>query len=90
MKRNFFGIQDRDINTMTFIDRLNIFTKSGYTMDIQFTDEELVKEAISNPMQFGNDKVDPQFAAFRATQLLAQQLVGLQYLPVKEFSVMTK
>ena len=42
MKRNFFGIQDRDINTMTFIDRLNIFTKSGYTMDIQFTDEELV------------------------------------------------
>jgi hypothetical protein len=42
MKRNFFGIQDRDINTMTFIDRLNIFTKSGYTMDIQFTDNELV------------------------------------------------
>lgn len=54
------------------------------------SDEELVKEAVSNPMQFGNDKVDPQFAAFRATQLLAQQLVGLQYLPVKEFSVMTK
>lgn len=42
MKRNFFGIQDRDVNTMTFIDRLNIFTKSGYTMDIQFTDDELV------------------------------------------------
>jgi hypothetical protein len=42
LKRNFFGIQDRDINTMTFIDRLNIFTKSSYTMDIQFTDEELV------------------------------------------------
>ena len=42
MKRNFFGIQDRDINTMTFIDRLNIFTKSGYTMNIQFTDDELV------------------------------------------------
>ena len=42
MKRNFFGIQDRDVNTMTFIDRLNIFSKSGYTMDIQFTDDELV------------------------------------------------
>jgi hypothetical protein len=42
MKRNFFGIRDRDVNTMTFIDRLNIFTKSGYTMDIQFTDDELV------------------------------------------------
>jgi hypothetical protein len=42
MKRNFFGIRDRDVNTMTFIDRLNIFTKSGYTMNIQFTDDELV------------------------------------------------
>ena len=42
MNRNFFGIQDRDVNTMTFIDRLNIFSKSGYTMDIQFTDDELV------------------------------------------------
>ena len=42
MKRNFFGIQDRDINTMTFIDRLNLFTKSGYTIDIQFTNDELV------------------------------------------------
>jgi hypothetical protein len=42
MKRNFFGIQDRDINTMSFIDRLNIFTKSGYTHEIQFTKDELV------------------------------------------------
>lgn len=42
MKRNFFGIQDRDINTMSFIDRLNVFSKSGYTQEIQFTDDELV------------------------------------------------
>ena len=42
LKRDFFGLDGRDINTMTFIDRLNIFTKSGYTMDIQFTDAELV------------------------------------------------
>ena len=42
MKRNFFGIKDRDINTMSFIDRLNIFTKSGYTQDITFTGDELV------------------------------------------------
>lgn len=42
MKRNFFGIQDRDINTMSFIDRLNIFSKSGYTQEIQFTDDELI------------------------------------------------
>ena len=42
LKRDFFGLDGRDIDTMTFIDRLNIFSKSGYTMNIQFTDEELV------------------------------------------------
>ena len=42
MKRDFFGLSGRNVDTMTFIDRLNIFSKSGYTMPIQFTDEELV------------------------------------------------
>jgi hypothetical protein len=42
MKRDFFGLSGRDVNAMTFIDRLNLFTKSGYTMQIAFTDEELV------------------------------------------------
>jgi hypothetical protein len=42
MKRDFFGIKDQNINEMSFINRLNLFSKSGYTMDIQFTNEELV------------------------------------------------
>ena len=42
IKRDFFGIKDQDINEMSFINRLNLFSKSSYTMDIQFTDEELV------------------------------------------------
>jgi hypothetical protein len=42
MKRDFFGLSGRDVNAMTFIDRLNLFTKSGYTMQIAFTDDELV------------------------------------------------
>jgi hypothetical protein len=29
--RDFFGIRNRDVNTMPFIDRLNMFTKSQYT-----------------------------------------------------------
>jgi hypothetical protein len=41
MKRDFFGLSGRDVNAMTFIDRLNLFTKSGYTMQIAFTDTEL-------------------------------------------------
>jgi hypothetical protein len=42
MDRDFFGIADRNVNEMPFIDRLNIFTKSQYSATyIQFNDEEL-------------------------------------------------
>jgi len=40
MERDFFGLATRDINAMSFIDRLNIYTKSQYTADIQFKPEE--------------------------------------------------
>jgi hypothetical protein len=42
MKRDFFGINGRDINSMAFINRLNIYTKSQYTADITFSDQEKV------------------------------------------------
>jgi hypothetical protein len=46
MKRDFFGLRDRDVNKMAFIERLNIYTKSQYTMPIQFSAQEeiLVKK----------------------------------------------
>jgi hypothetical protein len=40
LDRDFFGIKFRDVNKLSFIDRLNIYTKSGGTMPIDFTDEE--------------------------------------------------
>jgi hypothetical protein len=40
MERDFFGLATRDINAMSFIDRLNVYTKSQYTADIQFKPEE--------------------------------------------------
>lgn len=41
MGRDFFGLKGRDINNMTFIDRLNVYSKSGYTLDnIQFNKKE--------------------------------------------------
>lgn len=41
MQRDFFGIKDRDANDLTFIDRLNLFTKSQYTATwINFNDIE--------------------------------------------------
>ena len=42
MKRDFFGLRDREINTMAFIERLNIYTKSQYTMPIQFSAQEQI------------------------------------------------
>jgi hypothetical protein len=40
MAKDFFGLAGRGINTMPFIDRLNIYTKSGYTLDISFNTKE--------------------------------------------------
>ena len=41
MNRDFFGLNERDINTLPFIDRLNIFTKSQYSLDgVVFSDIE--------------------------------------------------
>lgn len=40
MRRDFFGIGYRDINTLPFIDRANIYSKSQYTYDIEFSDRE--------------------------------------------------
>ena len=41
LDRDFFGIKTRDVNNLSFIDRLNIYTKSGGTIVINFTDEEV-------------------------------------------------
>lgn len=38
--RDFFGLKGRDINTMPFIDRLNLYTKGGVNLGIKFNDAE--------------------------------------------------
>jgi hypothetical protein len=56
MKRDFFGINGRDINSMAFINRLNIYTKSQYTATyIEFSTEEkaLVEKVMA--METWND-----------------------------------
>ncbi len=40
MDRDFFGIGRRDVNKMSFINRLNLYTKYDYTMPIQFGAKE--------------------------------------------------
>ena len=41
LDRDFFGIKFRDVNTMSFIDRLNIYTKSAGTTKVIFSPEEM-------------------------------------------------
>ena len=45
-KKGFFGVKENEIDGLFFIDRLNLYTKSSYTLPIKFNDEEtlLVKE----------------------------------------------
>jgi hypothetical protein len=41
MQKDFFGLAQRDINTLPFIDRLNVYSKSQYTLDsVVFSDFE--------------------------------------------------
>ena len=39
-QRDFFGIQNKDINGLSFIDRANIYFKNGTNFGIKFTPEE--------------------------------------------------
>lgn len=54
------------------------------------TDEELIQEGKSSHIPYADKPVDPLYVHFRALQLLAQQLVGLEYIPVNQFCVLTE
>ena len=47
--KGFFGVKEHEIDGLFFIDRLNLYTKSSYTLPVKFNDEEslLVKEVES-------------------------------------------
>jgi hypothetical protein len=51
LEMDLFGIQNKDVNDLPFIDRLNLFTKVGFIMidEIEFAPEELqfINETIS-------------------------------------------
>lgn len=41
LERDFFGIKNRDVNGLSFIDRLNIYFKTSNLTNINFSEEEL-------------------------------------------------
>lgn len=58
LDRNFFGIKDKDVNELPFIDRLNLFTKSDYTLDVDFNDAEKVLLEKVKAMETWQDALD--------------------------------
>ena len=40
MKKDFFGVSGKDLNDLSFINRLNLYTKSDYSLPIQFGAKE--------------------------------------------------
>jgi hypothetical protein len=40
MNKDFFGLRGRNVNTLPFIDRLNIYTKSSYSLPVAFNTKE--------------------------------------------------
>lgn len=42
MEKDFFGVNDKNINELNFIDRINLHTKGGASQIISFTPEETV------------------------------------------------
>ena len=41
-KRDFFKLEDRDINSLSLIDRINLYFKLGTRIKLRFTEEEMV------------------------------------------------
>lgn len=41
MEKDFFGINDTDISTLNFIDRLNLHSKCGVSLGVEFSEEEM-------------------------------------------------
>ena len=40
LKEDFFGVRGMDLNELKLIDRINLYTKCGTALDIEFSDEE--------------------------------------------------
>jgi hypothetical protein len=41
LERDFFGVKGKNLNELNFIDRLNLYTKGGVSLGIEFLKEEL-------------------------------------------------
>ena len=57
IKIDFFGVNNKDFNTLNLIDRINLFYKSSKSADISFYDAEWVIDEIDNLKSLDDVKV---------------------------------
>ncbi len=57
IKIDFFGVNNKDVNTLNLIDRINLFYKSSKTADISFVDAQWVIDEIDNLKTIDDVKV---------------------------------
>ena len=75
MERDFFGVKDKDLNELNFIDRINLHSKSGAIHAIQFDNEEyeLLKEVEQTESFDDVIEVSKKIEAFMREQLKQQK-----------------
>jgi len=82
--KDFFGVKGRDLNSLSFIDRLNLHTKSSGTTKVDFTDEEMKLVKQVEACESWEDVVRVTKAVFNYSkeeqfEMLQQLLASMDY-----------
>jgi len=78
--RDFFGIKGKNVNTLSFIDRANIYFKNGTHFDIQFSPEEkAIIRKMENTQSFDDViKLTDEIYGLYATQQANQTTITIK------------
>ena len=81
LEMDFFGVKDKDLNTLNFIDRINLHTKGGAAQGIDFTTEEyaLLQEVEDAETFEETVEVSIKIQKFMKEQLESETQKGFNY-----------
>lgn len=79
LARNSFGIKDKDINSLEFIDRINLFYKCGSHLTISFSEKEMVIIDMIENMYSVNDVYNVCLAIMKHHKMKIRPSYGKQY-----------
>ena len=89
IERDFFGLKNRDINSMPFVDRLNLHTKGGVAMGVTFSVEEHKLVAQVEGCESWDDVVRVTEAIFEYSKQEQKELEDKKYkMPSRSFDDM--